>query len=125
MVYVKDKKRTEGKVFASFSNSVFSAVGIDQEVLDMLDSEESIKLRGWLNARWLQEKARLENEALENLASTLALSTVCLNRAFGSTLKDDAADEIYRQMSILAKSLKKAGYDRPKPVKAEKGISTK
>lgn len=106
--YLKDKKRCTQILVATFDRHLNR---IPEDVLPKLSEEEQKTVQNWLDDR----KAKREETDLKNFVSTLPS---ILDRAakgvelYGADNKQVAA--IYSSIDNLTKTLRKAGFKRPK-----------
>jgi hypothetical protein len=116
--YIKEKKRTEGKVFASLK--LFTYI-IPDSVRDELTSDEIKQLENFLSK--LKESDTI-NELRYHLSS-ISTDTIMASKALSVeelvvSFTPEKAAAIYSSIDVLKKALKKAGYTKekrqPKPV---------
>lgn len=110
-VYKSELKRSVGETVATQDRWLEQ---VSDDVRENLTDEEIKQLEQWL-------KERTENRSADSLKSSLSLASFTLGRA-AEALGDEAiaaeltqarAEQIYVQMAILAKALKKAGFKKP------------
>ena len=110
--YVKEKKRTEGKVFDSFDKYLSA---IPEDIRRQLNNEEVEQLESYLSKR--AEKLSVESskyylsatsENIRRAVNALSVDEVA------ATLTLEKAAAIYAAMDELRKALKKAGYAKQK-----------
>lgn len=116
--YIKGKKRTEGKVFASFERHVDDVSNVDDSIIKQLEKEEVDKLKNWLSERKEKEVVDRAKMYLSNVSYSIsqAINSLSVEEA-KDNLSNEDADKIYEEMALLAKALRKAGFK--KPVKAK------
>ena len=121
--YIKAKKRTEGKVFASFDRYITDMSRVDNSIIQQLEKEEVDKLKLWLSERENKHNVDSAKNYLLNVDYSIrqAIESLSVEEALND-LSTDKADKIYNEMALLAKSLRKAGFK--KPVKAKTTVKT-
>ncbi|NOQ16696.1 MAG: hypothetical protein GQ581_06515 [Methyloprofundus sp.] len=110
--YLPEKKRTIGKVFASFDNSLDV---IPDDIRLKIDKEETEKLEKHL-------AERKEKETLEDLKFNLLNISDTINKAREALSVKELLDEfslekanlLYKDIAALIKALRKAGFNKPK-----------
>ena len=109
--YRPEKKRTEGKVFATFDSSLDV---IPDDIRLQINQEETKKLEKYLFDR-------KEKETLEDLQFNLLNISNAINKArealsVKELLSDFSlkkANLLYRDIAALLKALRKAGFNNP------------
>jgi len=110
--YIPEKKRTVGRVFATFDKSLNL---IPEDISLKIGKEETEKLEKYLFDR--KEKQTLEELKfnLLNISSTINKASKALT--VKEVLDDfslEKANLVYEEMAALVKALRKAGFNKPK-----------
>ncbi|NOR81622.1 MAG: hypothetical protein GQ529_12460 [Methyloprofundus sp.] len=108
--YLPEKKRTEGKVFATFDKSLYV---IPEDIRLKIDKDETDKLEKYLLER--KEKEILEDLRfnLLNISTAMSKAKKALAIREINELSVDKANLIYSETAALIKALRKAGFSRP------------
>lgn len=109
--YFPEKKRTEGKVFATFDKSLCV---IPEDIRLKIDKNETDKLEKYLLER--KEKEILEDLRFNLLNISTAISKAKKALAMTELINElsiDQANLIYSETTALIKALRKAGFSRP------------
>lgn len=110
--YVKEQKRTFGRVIAKQDKYLHSA---GSDVREVLNDEEIDELNKWLSKR--SDKKALESleNSLGHLSYTLNNAAQALDR--GLELDQEEAEKVIEGLDRLKKSLRKKGYKLTKQKK--------
>jgi len=109
--YNSDLKRSVGETVATQDRWLDR---VSDDVREKLTDAEAEQLEQWL-------KARTESRSADSLKSSLTLASFTLARsaealgdeAIAAELTPEKADQIWQQMAVLQKALKKAGFKKP------------
>lgn len=109
--YIKEKKRTEGKVFASFPRY---EAKIPADIISQLEKEEVDKLDNYLSERKENNRVNSAKFSLSHAHNSISrvIESLSVEEA-KNNLSSDEARQIYEEMALLAKALRKAGFKRP------------
>lgn len=110
-VYKTELKRSVGETVATQERWLDR---VSDDVREKLTDEEVQQLEQWL-------KDRTEHRSADSLKSSLSLVSFSMGRAaealaddgIAAELTPDQAEKIWRQMAVLQKALKKAGFKKP------------
>ena len=121
--YDKEKQRCIQKIFMTFERREIYATGnladyLAPEQIEQLTPEERQKLVSWLYTKEYQRKSNQAANALASVSETLVQAAQGAKNDY-TFLNESSAQKIYSAMDDLQKWLRKKGYTRPAPIKAE------
>lgn len=120
--YNKEKGRSENTMIAS-QDGHFNYV--TDEVAEKLTEDQIKVFQDWLDARSKEETLWRDQSQIRNLRTKILMASAAIDRGirFEDEDVEKSVDDVFEALDTLKRSLRKAGYKRPK--KASNPVSKK